>query len=222
MKGVICVGRATRSCKNGKIKSPPLARWPPCYLKYVIGSRFSIKHTVRLKCTRKNQYAVGKLRASKCCIQFWGLPGTKLPWTTSLYAHHPSWIFGGFGCAVRLEEETEEQAHQLLESEIQARKRKHDPTASRRSRTETLHFFSIYFFFFFFFSFLTALIISRRPANLLSKRPLQTDSLEMASEQTGLQINPSFWLNCTHTHTHMHTHTQTTNPPCTMRWLPRR
>lgn len=28
VKGVICVGRATRSCKNEKMKPLPLARWP--------------------------------------------------------------------------------------------------------------------------------------------------------------------------------------------------
>jgi len=35
------------------------------------------------------------------CHESEGLPGTKLPCTISLYAHHPSWIFGRFGCAVR-------------------------------------------------------------------------------------------------------------------------
>lgn len=34
-------------------------------------------------------------------LVFGSLPGTKLPCTTSLYAHHPSWILGRCGCAVR-------------------------------------------------------------------------------------------------------------------------
>lgn len=34
-------------------------------------------------------------------LEFGSLPGTKLPCTTSLYAHHPSWILGRCGCAVR-------------------------------------------------------------------------------------------------------------------------
>lgn len=47
---------------------------------------------------KKNQYSVSVCQSvARGCR---GLPGTKLPCTTSLYAHHPSWIFGGFGCAV--------------------------------------------------------------------------------------------------------------------------
>lgn len=34
-------------------------------------------------------------------LEVGSLPGTKLPCTTSLYAHHPSWILGRCGCAVR-------------------------------------------------------------------------------------------------------------------------
>lgn len=89
-----------------------------CNLKYAISSDSRIKNTVWLKCVQENQYSLGHFGVSKCCVQFWGLPGTKLPCTTSLYAHHPSWIFGGFGCAVRQREETQEQGHQSLPSEI--------------------------------------------------------------------------------------------------------
>lgn len=61
---------------------------------------------------------------------------------------------------------------------------KTQPYCFKKSPTEMLWFFS------------TALIISRHPANLTSKRTRRIDSLESASQQTGLRFN-------LHTHTYI-------------------
>ena len=99
---IVCVGRANTSCQHEK-KTESFASGKVAWynLKHAISSDFRIKHTVRPDCMQGNQYSAWNVAVSKCCLQFGGLPGTKLPCTTSLYAHHPSWIFGGPGCAVR-------------------------------------------------------------------------------------------------------------------------
>lgn len=133
-----------------------------------------------------NQYSEGNYHASKCSILFWGLPGTKLPCTTSLYAHHPSWIFGGFGCAVRWEE-TQKRGHQSLRSEFQTRKQKHGPAVFRH--------------------FLPPSSFPDAPLTLLSKRPRQIESPEtdLGANRPPIGTQPPVSVQL-HTHTRVCTH----------------
>lgn len=81
--------------QGGENKSIASGKATSCYLKYAICPDIRI--------TQEARYDLWKVTSVVLCRrggQVWGLPGTKFPCTTSLYAHHPSWIFGGLGCAV--------------------------------------------------------------------------------------------------------------------------
>lgn len=81
--------------QGGENKSIASGKATRCYLKYAICP--DIRLTQEARC---DLWKVTSIVLFRRVRQSWGLPGTKFPCTTSLYAHHPSWIFGGLGCAV--------------------------------------------------------------------------------------------------------------------------